>query len=343
MTSANKTKEALYYVKREDGSVRCELCPHYCLLRENELGTCGVRQNKKGTLIALTYNKIVSIALDPIEKKPLYNFLPGTEILSFGSVGCNLSCVFCQNWQTSQSTALDFSFKDVTPEEAVELAIKRGVPSIAFTYNEPLIQYEWVLDSARIALEKKIKGVLVTNGLLNEEPLEELLPYISAANVDVKAFNDEFYEDHAGLRKRQVVLNTIKKMVDKEIHVELTMLLIPGENDDPAEIEAFADWVSGISDEIPLHFSKFHPDYKMLNKEATPVNTVLMAVEKSKERGIKHVYAGNIATKGKHGNTYCSECNNLLIEREIYFTKVRGIDEEGKCKSCNAKTSVRMK
>ncbi|MHA1910662.1 MAG: AmmeMemoRadiSam system radical SAM enzyme [Candidatus Kariarchaeaceae archaeon] len=343
MTSANKTKEALYYVKREDGSVRCELCPHFCLIRENELGNCGVRQNINGKLIALTYNKIVSIASDPIEKKPLYNFLPGTEILSFGSVGCNLSCVFCQNWQISQATALDFSFKDVTPEEAVDLAIKRGVPSIAFTYNEPLIQYEWVKDTAEKAVEKKIKGVLVTNGLINEKPLEELIPYISAANVDVKAFNDEFYERHAGLKKRDVVLSSIKKMVENEVHVELTMLLIPGENDDPVELEAFIDWAHGISDEIPLHFSKFHPDYKMLNKEATPVETVLMAVEKSKERGMKYVYAGNIARKGEHGNTYCSKCKNLLIEREIYYTKVRGLDEEGKCKSCNIKTSIQMK
>ena len=343
MTSANKTKEALYYVKREDGSVRCELCPHYCLIRENELGECGVRQNINGTLIALTYNKVVSIALDPIEKKPLYNFLPGTSILSFGSVGCNLSCVFCQNWQTSQTTALDFSFKDVTPEDAISLVVKRGVPSIAFTYNEPLIQYEWVKDTARIAVEKKIKNVLVTNGLINEKPLEELLPYISAANVDVKAFNDDFYERHAGLGKREVVLNSVKKMAEKEVHVELTMLLIPGENDDPEEIERFVDWVHGISDEIPLHFSKFHPDYKMLNKEATPVETVIMAVERSKERGMKHVYAGNIFRKGEHGNTYCSECKNLLIEREAYSTKVKGIDDEGKCKSCNMKTSVRMK
>ncbi|NTU88696.1 MAG: AmmeMemoRadiSam system radical SAM enzyme [Actinobacteria bacterium] len=271
---------------------RCENCPHYCMIEEGHLGRCHARKNVNGTIICDNYGKITSIALDPIEKKPLMRFYPGSMILSIGSYGCNLRCPFCQNSEISQAYEEDVAYTYISPEELVRRAHElepQGNIGIAYTYNEPFISYEYVFDCAKLAHEEGLKNVLVTNGMVCEEPLRALLPYIDAMNIDLKGFTREFYDFAGG------DFATVRRTIEisaKSCHVEVTTLVIPGKNDSPEEIEELAKWLAGIDPEIPYHLSRFFPDYKMSDAKATPIKTVYDLADVARKH-LKYVYTGN--------------------------------------------------
>jgi len=282
---------AEFFQHIEDEKVHCYLCPHNCVIKPGGLGACRARKNIKGELYSLNYGRVTSIALDPIEKKPLYRFQPGKMILSAGSFGCNLKCSFCQNWSIAHETPGTLHME---PRELVERALDFADEDnigLAYTYNEPSIWYEYVYETAVIAKEEGLKNVLVTNGFISREPLERLLPYIDAMNIDVKAFTAEFYKDIC-----KATLENVKDTVvlaAKACHVEVTTLVIPDLNDGPEEIEEMSKWLASVSPEIPLHLSRFFPNYKMQDKPVTPRETLERAREKALEH-LKFVYLGNV-------------------------------------------------
>ncbi len=322
-------KECLYYQKREDGKIKCLLCPVGCVIAEGKIGVCMGKENKDGVLYAINYGNVVSIAIDPIEKKPLYHFYPGTQILSTGPNGCNLKCDHCQNWSISQEKSYT---EYVSPEKLVELAEKYNSVGIAYTYTEPLIWYEYIMDTAKIARKKNLKNVLVTNGYINEGPLAELLPLIDAMNVDVKSMEDDFYRKVCK-GKVEPVLKTVELSVKNDVWVEITNLIIPTLNDKDEKIKKFVDWVAGLNDLIPVHFSRYFPYYKS-NLPPTPISTLKRAFDIAKEK-LRYVYVGNAYIEGT-SDTFCPECSNILVERSGYFTRVVGV-KEGKCSSCGRK------
>ena len=323
-------REAMFYSPFK-GMLRCELCSHRCPIPEGKVGICGVRQNRKNKLYALSYGKPAAIAVDPIEKKPLFHFYPGTAVLSFGGVGCNFRCLHCQNWDISQA---DLSFpylKHVPPENAPALAKKYGAKGVAWTYNEPTIWYEYTYDSSKLVKREGMYSVYVTNGYMEEEPMKELRKYVDAMNIDVKAFTEEFYRKIVGA-KLQPVLDHVVAAKELGYHVELTYLIIPGQNDDPGEIERFSRWVAeDVGTETPVHFSRFHPDYRMTNVRPTPYTTMIKAYETAKKEGLEYVYLGNMITDKE--NTYCPECGETLIERQGFSITKYNI-EKGKCPKC---------
>ncbi len=306
-------KEALFQEKIDENTIRCKLCPHNCIIEENSTGICQVRKNQNGKLYSKNYGEISSIGIDPIEKKPLYHFYPGSEILSLGSYGCNFHCDFCQNWQISQKKP---QTKTLEPKEVIKLAKAKGVKSIAYTYSEPLVWYEFVRDTARLAKKEGFKNVLVTNGYINEKPLKELLNYIDAANVDLKSFNNKFYKRYASAE-----VNSVKesiKIIANKIHIEVTTLIIEGINSDLDELTKLFSWIESVDKSIPLHLSRYFPAYKM-KKGATEISIM----EKAYEEAIKYleyVYLGNITNTSKN-NTYCPNCGEELIIRNGYTTK----------------------
>ena len=281
-------KEALFYEKQGEGSVVCGLCPHGCFIARGAVGLCGIRRNIGGMLFAESYGCISSLSLDPIEKKPLKRFYPGSLILSVGSCGCNMKCAYCQNYKISQQKP---EYKPAPPKELLRMAENTADNiGIAFTYNEPLVGIEYVLDAAPLFKDAGLKTVLVTNGMINAGPLEVLLPYTDAMNIDVKAFDAARYKDLGG------DLPTVMKTVEKSAavcHVEITSLIVPGQNDREEDMLALAEWLAGISPEIPLHVSRFFPRYKMPDGEPTPVETMKTLAE-SARKFLKHVYLGNI-------------------------------------------------
>lgn len=287
-------KEAMFYEKLDDHKVHCYLCPHNCRIPKGGRGLCGVRKNIDGSLYSLNFGEISSIGVDPVEKKPLNRFHPGTYILSVGSVGCNLKCPFCQNHSIAQVKPEEihtyYSGSDEIVAKALELR-RQGNIGIAYTYNEPSIWYEFVYETVKKAKEKGLLNVLVTNGYIGEEPLAQLLPYIDAMNIDLKAFNDKFYSElvKGGL---QEVKETIRRS-SKHCHVEVTTLIVPGWNDSIEEMEEEAGWLASLSPDIPLHLSRYFPKYLMTDRQATPVNT-LSELKKTAERHLKYVYLGNI-------------------------------------------------
>ncbi|NLU52985.1 MAG: AmmeMemoRadiSam system radical SAM enzyme [Clostridiaceae bacterium] len=283
--------KAQYYIKLEDGLVHCTLCPHNCHIENGKTGLCGVRANKGGHLYAESYGLISSMALDPIEKKPLYHFFPGSKILSVGSYGCNFRCSYCQNYSISMERP-DTVY--ISPESLVYKAFDlkdSGNIGLAYTYNEPFINYEYVLDCCKLAKEKNLKNVLVTNGYVQEAPLKEILPFVDAMNIDLKSFSDDFYK-RICKGKVEYVKQTIE-ISAISCHVEVTCLIIPGLNDSEEEISALTSFIAGISSDIPLHLTRFFPRYKMTDREPTPVETLkkLYAIAKKK---LKHVYLGNV-------------------------------------------------
>ena len=308
-----------------DKKVKCKLCPHHCLIKNGDSGICGVRENKDGTLYTNNYGEISSIGVDPIEKKPLYHFYPASRILSLGTYGCNFKCQFCQNWKISQGNP---PTQQLTPEEVINLAEQKNVKSIAYTYSEPVVWYEYVKETAQKAAKKNIKNVLVTNGFINPEPLENILPYIDAANVDLKSFNDDFYKKYAG-GSLDPVKETIKTMANN-IHLEITTLLINDLNDDRKELEKLFKWIANINKAIPLHLSRYFPAHKM-NRPATEIKTMEDAYNLAKEY-LNYVYLGNLRTTEK-GNTYCPQCGKKLISRSGYNTEV--FLEKGECPECS--------
>ena len=330
---------ALYQESRGD-KVRCLLCPHYCLLAEGEMGKCGVIKVKSGVLYTINYDCLAAACIDPIEKKPLYHFYPGTDILSLGTIGCNLSCSFCQNWSLARGTG-DLCRQKISPEKVLHMLensrTEKLLQAVAYTYNEPSIWYEFVLDTAKLLHKQGYLNVLVTNGFINPEPLEELLPFVDAMNIDVKGFTDEFYRKYCGGTKN-AVLKTVERAA-LSCHVEVTCLLIPSLNDSMEEQEELAKWLASISPDIVLHYSRYFPSYKT-DLPPTPESTLKRSV-KIARKYLRYVYPGNIYLPGE-ADTFCPYCEHLLIKRDGYETKVLGL-EDALCAKCKRPISVAMK
>ncbi|MET1125188.1 MAG: AmmeMemoRadiSam system radical SAM enzyme [Archaeoglobaceae archaeon] len=325
-----------YLYEKLDGEVRCKTCWHRCRLKEEKWGICRVRKNEGGRLWVYNYGLVSSIALDPIEKKPLHNYKPGSKVLSFGSVSCNFRCLHCQNFEISAAD-LNFPYlRELKPEDVVELCREYDADGIAWTYNEPTIWHEFALDSSRLAKGEGYFVVYVTNGYMTPEALDQF-DVLDAANVDVKAFRQEFYSKVCKARLEHV-LETVEYMHKKGVFVELTYLIIPGYNDDVEEIRDFANWVVSVDKRIPVHFSRFHPDYKMLDVPATPVETIEKAVEVARSAGVEYVYAGNVWGH-KYENTYCPNCGELIIERRGFYVKRVNL-EDTRCPSCGYRQNI---
>ncbi len=321
-------KEARYYKKLDDLYVSCELCPQYCKIANGKLGKCRVRKNEEGSLYSLNYGKVSSYGYDPIEKKPLYHFYPGSQIFSIGSFGCNLACDFCQNHEI----VYDNSYaREVNDKTIVELAGENNSIGLAFTYNEPSIWYEYMLNIAKKTHEKNLKNVVITNGYINEKPLKELLPYIDAMNIDLKAIENSFYKNTCS-GSLDPVLTSIE-IASKEVHVELTTLLIEGANSKPEEVEKLGKRVAEIDKTIPLHLSRYFPAYKM---ELPPTSMkVLLESRDILRKYLDYVYIGNVP--GIDKNTYCLTCKNLLIDRSI--NRIVGI-KNNQCSNCSEKVNI---
>jgi pyruvate formate lyase activating enzyme len=332
-------KEALLWQAAGDTKVRCSLCYRRCTIAPGKRGFCRVRENREGKLYTLNYGLASSVAADPIEKKPLYHFYPGTLVFSLGTVSCNFRCLHCQNYTISQTPleeAKDY-LVEYLPEKAVSLARSYACQGIAWTYNEPTIWFEYTLDSAKLAKKQGLYTVYVTNGYFTAEALELIAPYLDAANIDVKAFEEEFYHEVPRARLAPV-LESVERCSKRGIHVELTYLVIPGKNDRREEFEAFVDWVAGISRDIPVHFTRFHPDYLMLSSPATPVETLEEARRIGLEK-LRYVYTGNVA--GHEGeNTYCYNCGELLIKRQGFSIQRPALTRDNRCPSCGAKIAI---
>lgn len=329
-------REAMFY-DVEGERTDCRLCPWHCHIKPGNVGRCTVRKNVNGRLHTLNYGEVTSLALDPIEKKPLYHFHPGSMILSVGTFGCNLKCGFCQNWQISQERA---ATRTLLPEDALELAQKyaaEGNIGLAYTYNEPFIWYEYVRDTAPLIQAAGLHNVLVTNGIVEQEPLEELLPYIDAMNVDIKSMSEKFYLKHCAgqaLPARQTVERAFGKT-----HVEITNLIIPGENDSEAELRELVNWAASVSPELPIHFSAYHPDYQF-EAPPTPPATLRLAYELAREK-LHYVYVGNLRLDGTT-DTACPQCGQRLIVRQGMTGRVTGLDQQGRCAACGSAANVRV-
>lgn len=291
-------KEALLYKKLGQGKVQCSACNHHCVILENKRGICGVRENQNGKLYSLVYGKIIAEHIDPIEKKPLYHFLPGTFSFSIATVGCNFRCLHCQNADISQAPTMVGIPTAVgtnrTPEEIVESAIKNNCPSISYTYTEPTIFVEFALDCMKLAKEKGLKNIWVSNGYMTKETLDLVSPYLDATNIDLKAFTEKFYQEVCGARLQPVLENLID-IKKRKIHLEITTLIIPGKNDSEKELKGIAEFIKKeLGKDVPWHVSRFFPQYKMSDTPPTPIEKILQAVEIGKKAGLNHVYAGNI-------------------------------------------------
>lgn len=322
--------EAMFYEKQAKEVVRCGLCPHHCRLKDKQAGLCRVRSNLGGLFYTTNYGEVTSLALDPIEKKPLFHFYPGSYILSAGSFGCNLVCSFCQNHGIAHGNPATHY---LDPEDLVEVARNsrdEGSIGLAFTYNEPSIWYEYIMAVAPRIKQEGLKTVLVTNGYIEKEPLERLLPYVDACNIDVKAFNEQFYPELCQ-GQLQAVKATVENVVGK-IHTEITTLLIPGQNDAELEIKELASWLASLDPNIVLHLSRYHPAYK-LNLPPTPEETMLQAQAIAKKH-LNFVFIGNLGRE--ENNTYCLNCGHLLIQRNAYHVQISGI-EDGVCSFCRVK------
>lgn len=327
-------KEAMLWERLND-DVRCMLCNHHCTIPPGKTGICAVRKNVDGALRTLIYGMTSSIAVDPIEKKPLFHFCPGTDVLSLGTVGCNFRCLHCQNYTISMARVGDIPLYSISPDYVVEQAKRTGCRGVAWTYNEPTIWFEFTYDSSKIAKDNGLYSVYVTNGYMSEEALQEIAPYLDAMNIDVKAFNDEFYRKICGGAHLEPVLDTCVMAKSMGIHIELTYLIIPDYNDTEREIRNFARWVvETLGPDIPCHFTRFYPHYKMLDLPPTPMKRLNMAYNLAKEEGINYVYLGNIPHNEKE-NTYCHNCGKLLIER-WGFNVVKYVIKDGKCPYCGS-------
>ncbi|MFA5357125.1 MAG: AmmeMemoRadiSam system radical SAM enzyme [Candidatus Omnitrophota bacterium] len=330
-------KEALLYEKIKDGAVRCHLCSHRCRIRDKGFGFCGVRQNIEGILYTHAYGKAAAAHVDPIEKKPFYHFFPGSLSFSIATIGCNFRCEFCQNWNISQASFMDGSsgpaIEEFTPQEIVEAALKNKCRSISYTYTEPTIFFEYAMDTARLAKERGLYNNFVTNGYMTRECIEMAGPWLSAANIDLKFFRESSYKNICSASLKPV-LEAIRLMRESGIWVEITTLVVPGENDSEEELEGIARFIAGVDKNIPWHVSRFHPDYKATHNHPTPEATLEKASAIGKKSGLKFVYAGNVYGWGN--DTRCSDCGQLLIKREMFSVSEYNM-EKGRCPECNAK------
>ena len=321
-----------YQEKTEGNRVRCHICPHNCLIPEGKQGNCHTRINREGTLWSMAYGNPCSVSINPIEKKPLFHFLPGENIFSLATAGCNFRCLNCQNWQISQSAPSEVKSYDLSPEEIVQQAESSGTRLIAFTYTEPTVFYEYMFDTASIAHERSLKTVVVSNGYINPDPLLELIPFLDGANIDLKCFDNNTYLKLTG-GKLQPVLDTLITLKKKNVWLEITNLLIPAFNDNPKQIKAMCSWLAdnGFT-ETPLHFSRFFPNYRLQDAAPTSVKLLLQAKQIAENCGIKYVYLGNIPQLSGE-NTICSHCGKTLIIREGFSVKENQLSK-GKCRYC---------
>jgi pyruvate formate lyase activating enzyme len=333
---------ARFFEREGDGRLRCTLCPRECLLLDGQAGFCSVRENRGGEMVLLAYGKSTGFAVDPIEKKPLYHFLPGSEVLSFGTVGCNLGCRFCQNWDISKAKASGQGSETHTPEQVVDLAVLAGCPSIAFTYNDPIIWAEWAIDVARVARRRGIRTVFVTSGFVAERVREEIFSWMDAANVDLKAFTEEFYAK-VTLSHLAPVLETLEWLVrGGRVWTEVTNLLIPGLNDDPEETRRLAEWVGAhLGPDTPLHFSAFHPSWKMTDRPPTPPATLTRARRIAREAGLRHVYTGNVHDP-EGQTTFCPGCGEPVVVRDWNAVRAYRLGPGGTCRSCGERMAGRF-
>ena len=325
-------KKAMLWEKLDGGQVHCYLCAHHCKISEGCFGFCGMRKNEGGELYTYAYGRVIASNIDPIEKKPLYHFLPGTYSYSIATIGCNFHCPFCQNWKISQASERDGCTEgyELAPEKIVDDALKGDCRSISYTYTEPTIFFEYAYDTAKIAKEKGLYNNFVTNGYMTKEAIEEIKPYLDAANVDLKFFKDKTYREVCK-GSLQPVLDSIGNLREAGIWVEVTTLIIPGQNDSDEELRGIAEFLAGIDKDIPWHISRFHPDYHYMDSVPTPLETIEKAMKIGKEAGLKFIYLGNVPTRGE---TICPDCGTLLIERAGFSAILSGDFVEGKCPKC---------
>jgi pyruvate formate lyase activating enzyme len=331
-----------FFERQADGRLRCTLCPRECMLRPGQAGFCFVRRNERGAMVSIAHGRSTGFAVDPIEKKPLYHFLPGTGVLSFGTVGCNLGCRFCQNWSTSRARASGRGMVAATAEQVVSLAVAEGCPSIAFTYNDPIIWAEWAIDVAREARRRGIRTVFVTSGFVAERAREEIFAWMDAVNVDLKGFTEAFYA-RVTLSHLAPVLETLAWLARQgKVWTEVTNLLIPGLNDDPAETRRLAEWLgSHMGPDVPLHFSAFHPAWKMTDRPATPAFTLSRARRIARETGLRHVYTGNVRDP-EGQSTFCPGCGAPVLVREGNAVLQDRIGPGGTCRACGGRIAGRF-
>jgi pyruvate formate lyase activating enzyme len=323
-----------YSERLPNGRVQCNVCPNHCRLAEGQRGACFVRMAQGGAIVLTTYGRSSGFCIDPIEKKPLNHFLPGTPVLSFGTAGCNLSCRFCQNWDISKSRETDTLSDEATPEVIARAARELGCRSVAFTYNDPVIFMEYAIDIAQACHEAGIRTVAVTAGYMCAEPRREFYGHMDAANVDLKGFTERFYQQVCGARLEAIQETLVYLKRETSVWLEITTLLIPGENDAPAELEALTQWVAGeLGPDVPLHFTAFHPDYKMLDRPPTPPATLTRAREIALRNGLRHVYTGNVHDEAG-GSTYCPACGARVVGRDWYVITEWNLQPGGRCGAC---------
>jgi pyruvate formate lyase activating enzyme len=326
-------KQALFQKKEESGKVRCGLCNHRCLIELGKRGLCAVRENREGTLYSLVYDKVIAQNIDPIEKKPLFHFLPGSRSYSLAAPGCNFRCLHCQNADISQLPRDHGGLvigQDVPPEELVAAAKHYRCASISYTYTEPTIYFELAYDTARLAFETGLKNVFVTNGYITPEALDTIKPYLHAANIDLKGFSDDFYRKVCGARL-QPVLDSIKRYKELGIWIEITTLVIPGHNDSDEELKKIALFIKSVGEDVPWHVSRFHPTYKLTDQPITPAATLKRARQIGIDAGLRYVYMGNIPGEGE--DTACPACGGVVIKR-IGFDVRENLVKDGKCGHC---------
>jgi len=325
-------REASFWKKIEEKKVQCSLCSHCCKIDDNKIGICGVRKNENGKLFTLVYGSCSSVAADPIEKKPLYHFHPGTNAFSIGTVGCNFKCSHCQNYSISTADPQFPYTQELTPDQIVERAKQYDCQGIAYTYNEPTIWHEFCFDSAKLANKAGLYNVYVSNGYISEDPLREISPYLDAINVDVKAFNEDFYRTICKAHL-EPVLKTCELMKELDIHLELTYLVIPNYNDSIDEVRDFCSWIiEKLGSSTPVHFSRFHPDHKMTDIPRTSMETLLRMYDIAKEVGVLYPYLGNVPY-GDYENTVCPKCGSVCVERKGHSINIDGFID-GKCMKC---------
>jgi len=335
-------KEAMFYKRLNNELVQCQLCPQLCAIKSFERGKCGVRENRQSNLFSLVYGKIAAMAVDPIEKKPLYHFYPNSSAFSISTFGCNMSCLFCQNYELSQAPKPNKPVYGhlLEPEEVVKLAIDKKASIIAYTYSEPTIAYEYYFDIMRIAKRHGLRNVFVTNGFIQPEPLKKLKGLLDAANIDLKSFSDEFYQQICGARL-QPVLDAVKSYYELGVWIEVTTLVIPGLNDDFEQLNRISSFIASISTEIPWHITRFYPHYRMLDKPETPAESLLKAYEIGKQNGLKFVYIGNIMLGRNFEDTFCPKCGEVVISRQG-FSAQNFLKRGGVCPRCNARVAGRF-
>lgn len=328
---------ATQYWHQQDERIQCDLCPRFCLLKPGQRGFCYVRASDGEQIVLTTYGRSSGFCIDPIEKKPLNHFFPGSPVLSFGTAGCNLSCKFCQNWDISKSRAMDRMMSFASAEKIAASAAENNCQSVAYTYNDPVIFHEYALDVAHACREKNIKSVAVTAGYICDKPREEFFSLMDAANIDLKAFTEAFYIKQTGSHL-QTVLDTLEYLYHHtSIWFEITTLLIPGLNDSEAEIEAMTQWgIEHLGPEVPWHFSAFHPDYKLNSLPPTSLESLLQARDIARKNGFYFVYTGNVHDKSS-SSTFCHHCGELLIGRDWYELSDWQLDETGHCQSCGTR------